>query len=224
MIDGVQGHRHGNGGGWVADSATVADTAYVGPDAMVLDGAKVLDHAVVEDFAVFRGPGAVMSGHAKLSGQAHVTGKIKMDGYTRVLHPITAKDERVLSDEVPLRPYQKPGEGGKLWANYAMDRDETEVLEDWFRYRSHHGVSYLFDALNLNGHLYGQPEFVVEGRRRGFRFDGRTQYAETAPNLADLGEITVDVALKWEGGANQTIFDFGTSMDNRITLTPQSSG
>jgi len=220
MEDGIQGRRHPNGGGWVANSARVAPSAYVAQDAMVLDGAKVLGHAAIEDYAVVRGPKAVVSGYAKVSGQAYVAGNVKIGGYTRVLHPIDAVDERVMSDEMPLRPFQETKGGQKLWANYAMDRDETEVLEDWFRYRDHHGIRWQFDVLNLNGHLYGRPEFVVDGERRGFRFDGRTQYAEASPILADLGEITVDVVLKWEGGKNQAVFDFGSSADNRFVLTP----
>ena len=31
----VPAHRHLNGGGWVADTASVAETAYVGPNALV---------------------------------------------------------------------------------------------------------------------------------------------------------------------------------------------
>jgi len=222
MLDGIEGHRHPNGGGWVAGSAEVAPSAYVAPDAVVLNGAKVLGRAAIEDCAVVRGPGAVVSGHAKVGGQAYVAGKVKIDGYTRVLHPIVAKDEQVAPNEVPLRQNQGPAEGGKLWANYACDREEKEVLEDWFRYKQP-GHPRAFYLINLNGHLHGRPQFIVDGQRRGFRFDGCTQYAEAASNLADLGQITVDVALKWEGGKGQTVFDFGTSPDNRFTLSPQGA-
>jgi carbonic anhydrase/acetyltransferase-like protein (isoleucine patch superfamily) len=213
----VAGKRHPNGGGMVVSSAEVAPTAYVGPDAVVFDGAKVLDHAVIEDFAVVRG-GVTVAGHAKVGGQAEVSGNVVIDGYTRVLHPVSVKDQKDAPHEVPLRPEQQKDDLRKLWANYAMDREETELLEDWFRYKSFpQGV---FFVLNLNGHLYGRPAFVVDGDHRGFRFDGKTQYAEAAPHLADLGEITVDIGLKWEGGANQAVFDFGTSADNRLVLIP----
>ena len=37
----VAAHKHINGGGWVADTATVADTAYIGPDAQVSGDAQV---------------------------------------------------------------------------------------------------------------------------------------------------------------------------------------
>ena len=42
------GHIHANGGGWVADSASVADSVYVGPDAMVLGNATLTGNVRVE--------------------------------------------------------------------------------------------------------------------------------------------------------------------------------
>ncbi|SFP86341.1 hypothetical protein SAMN04488241_10943 [Sphingomonas rubra] len=48
------GHRHANGGGWVAAGATVESGAYVGPYARVLSG-SVLGRARVEDHAVVYG-------------------------------------------------------------------------------------------------------------------------------------------------------------------------
>ena len=217
----MTGGRHPNGGGWVAASAEVAATAYVGPNAMVLDGARVLDHAAIEDYAVVRGSKVVVSGHAKISGQACVAGDARIGGYTRVIEPINADGRKThVPNEVTLRPYQDPVICGKLWANYAMDREENELFEDWFRYKNSGSLPNLFFVLSLNGHLSGQPTFVVDGERRGFRFDGRSQYAEASPMLADLGETTIEVGLKWAGGKDQAVFDFGTSEDNRFVLTP----
>jgi len=215
MQDGIKGRRHPNGGGWVGASAEVAPTAYVAPDAMVLYGAKVLDHAAIEDYAVVKGPGTVVSGHAKLVGQAYVAGNAKIGGYTRVVHPIITDEEPVAPNEVPLRGGQEKGDGEKLWASYAMNVSETEVFKDWFQ---------IGGGPNLNGHLYGKPGFVVDGQRRGFAFDGKTQYAEASPILADLGQITVDIALKWEGQQRQTIFDFGSSLDNCMVLRTSQDG
>jgi NDP-sugar pyrophosphorylase family protein len=45
----VPAHRHKNGGGWVADSATVADTAYVGPNARVFGKARVGGEVRIEE-------------------------------------------------------------------------------------------------------------------------------------------------------------------------------
>ena len=69
----TQGHRHTNGGGWVADTASVADSVYVAPDAMVLGRAKLSGHVRVEDYAVVANDvtvkdNAVISGHAVVDG------------------------------------------------------------------------------------------------------------------------------------------------------------
>ena len=40
----VPARKHPNGGGWVADTATVSETAYVGPEAMVFGNAEVYDN------------------------------------------------------------------------------------------------------------------------------------------------------------------------------------
>jgi len=84
-----KGHRHPNGGGFVADSARVAETAYVGPNAMVLDGAQVKDHACIKEFAVVTGPKTVVSGHAKIGGRAWVCGDLKIGGNARILETAT---------------------------------------------------------------------------------------------------------------------------------------
>ena len=80
----AKGHRHSNGGGFVADSARVAKTAYVGPDAMVLDGARVQGNACIKQYAVVIGPDAVVSGNAKIGGKAWVFGKVKVNGNARI--------------------------------------------------------------------------------------------------------------------------------------------
>ena len=43
----VPTHKHPNGGGWVADTATVEETAYVGRDAKVFGDAEVFHDAKV---------------------------------------------------------------------------------------------------------------------------------------------------------------------------------
>ena len=217
----TEGRRHPNGGGWVANTATVAPTAYVGPDAMVLGQAKVLDHAIVEDYAVVTDR-AVVSGHARISGQAIVTDSARAEGYARTWHTLDGDQAATV---VPRRLGAKALHKTGLWANYAMDRDEKTVLLDWYRFP--HGADRRYGkrlGVNLSGYLVGRPTFVVDGQRRGFRFDGTTQYAELSPRLADLGEMTVDIALKWAGSGSQTILDLGTSPDHCLVLRTDRGG
>ncbi len=50
----VAAHRHVNGGGWVAETASVAKSAYVGTDARVCDSALVYGTARVCDSALVK--------------------------------------------------------------------------------------------------------------------------------------------------------------------------
>jgi carbonic anhydrase/acetyltransferase-like protein (isoleucine patch superfamily) len=85
----VLAHQHPNGGGWVADTASVEETVYVsthaavGGEAMVLgraqiDGeAQVYDNARVQDYAR-------VSGHAKVSGNAWICSFGRVYGNARI--------------------------------------------------------------------------------------------------------------------------------------------
>ena len=63
----VPAHKHPNGGGWVADTATVSESAYVGPNARVADTATVSESAYV-------GPNARVYDNAVVSDNAVVFG------------------------------------------------------------------------------------------------------------------------------------------------------
>ncbi|MBT3296061.1 MAG: hypothetical protein HN383_12380 [Verrucomicrobia bacterium] len=216
-----KGARHPNGGGWVQTTAKVAPTAYVGPNAMVLDGAHVLDHAIIDEFGVVMGT-AVVSGHARVCGQGVVKDKATAGGYTRVWQTVGGED---VATVMPKRPGAKDVHKFGLWANYAMDRDDNTTLEDWYRFAFSADRGYAADLTPvLNGYLYGEPEFVMDGEHAGFRFDGKTQQGELCPRAADLGAITVDIALKPETKGGYTVFDFGCSADDCLVLSIARNG
>ena len=58
-------HQHKNGGGWIANTATVEDSVYIGPDAQVCGDAWVYGNAQVLD-------DARMYGNAQVFGDAQV--------------------------------------------------------------------------------------------------------------------------------------------------------
>lgn len=91
------GHRHANGGGFVANSAKVAPSVFVGPEARVLDEAQVkgqariedqaviADRAVIEDFAQVSGCAvirdrSVVKGRARIRDHAQVRGASRLEG------------------------------------------------------------------------------------------------------------------------------------------------
>ena len=97
----VPAHQHPNGGGWVADSATVDNTAYVGANARVFDQAQVYGQAWV-------------SGEARVFGQAQVYGEARVFGQA-YLHFGSGVTPSV--------------ESGDLWMN--KDGTETVRLGCW---------------------------------------------------------------------------------------------
>ncbi|MCX6880421.1 MAG: DUF6055 domain-containing protein [Verrucomicrobia bacterium] len=81
----ARGHRHPNGGGWVADQAHADESAYVGPHAYVLDKSKVTGnarltgHAMLIDAAEVSGNAlvgdfGVVGQNVRVSENAHVLG------------------------------------------------------------------------------------------------------------------------------------------------------
>ncbi|MBI5832052.1 MAG: hypothetical protein HZB16_07050 [Armatimonadetes bacterium] len=92
------GHKHPNGGGFVADTAKVADTAYVGPNARVLDAAQVLGRARIDDYALVADR-AVVDEDAQVSGCAVVRDGSQVKGHARIRdHAKLRSDCRVAGD------------------------------------------------------------------------------------------------------------------------------
>ena len=69
----VPAHQHSNGGGWVADTATVADTAYISPNARVYGNAWVSGDARVSDDARVCGNARVCDAPTENDDDVNVT-------------------------------------------------------------------------------------------------------------------------------------------------------
>ena len=81
----VPAHKHTNGGGWVADTASVADSAYVGPDARVFGRARIRGEARVDGQSIVSenarvGGQSIVSENARISGAARVGGQSIVGG------------------------------------------------------------------------------------------------------------------------------------------------
>lgn len=228
----MQGARHANGGGWVARSATVAPSAYVGPNAMVLDHATVLDGAVIDDNAVVLGEGAVVGKDAKVFGQAFIAGNVQIAPNVRVSrdwilwkpHIVNNREKTdiqfsmnygsgyAVTASADQRLHQEE-DRQTLHANYAFDRAEAYLLEDYYRDLR---IVNTFFTVKRDGVLIGGPTFGRRGDEKFVTFDGKTQYAEGAPDLGDLEAITIDTRIGV--GGDGTLFDFGTSSSNYFSL------
>ena len=85
----VAAKPHPNGGGWVADTATVSDTTYVGPNACVFGNASIYGDARVFDNARVSGTthvsdNAQVADNARVYGNAQVAGNARVYGDSRV--------------------------------------------------------------------------------------------------------------------------------------------
>ena len=237
LLDNLDGAPHPNGGGWVSSQAQVDPSAYIGPRCVVLGKAKVLDHAQLIDSAAVIGDGAVVKDHAKLSGKARVLGSVIVDGFARLFDAgeasrvfpdaeIIDKKTTHMSGISSRRGIEAPL--GNLLANYDILRDESVLLEDMMILRGKQFTGYHFvpDPINYNGHLVGRPGFEPLSPINGaLVFNGEGQYAEIAPEIIDLGELMLVMRVKLDGfGKPQTLLDFGSTLDNRMMLTVDTSG
>ena len=223
---------HANGGGLVADTATVAETAYVGPNAVVLRNAQVLDKARIEGFAIVK-DNAVVKDNAKLYGNAIARGKTVVGGNARFHVPVSnpSKSDLDVMSVNPLPPRvgrAKLNEEG-VWAAYAMMDTNPVYLEDYFRIQEVESNRNRPIYPTMNGYVFGTPQAVryddgSGSPAAGLQFDGVTQYAELHPAAVDLPEATIVARLVVEPGVAGTIFDVGTDAKNGMVLSLASDG
>ncbi|MBT7068510.1 MAG: hypothetical protein HN919_19605 [Verrucomicrobia bacterium] len=233
LLDDLGGAPHPNGGGWVSAKSHADPTAYVGPNCYVLGGAKVLDHAQLIEGAVAIGDKAVVKDHAKLSGKGAAIGDVEVSGYARVIWPMINRpkpgSDAVDVGTLHVTGLPSRGRAEGLVANYDCVQAEAVLLEDLLKRRittvCQYGYHTDFGQLSYNGHLVGSPGFDPAAGRGAYVFNGRDQYAELSPDVADMGEILVDLRVKLDAvGKPQTLFDFGGNVANRFMLTANPTG
>jgi hypothetical protein len=220
----MKGKRHPNGGGWVADTATVATTAYVGPHAMVLDEAKVLGDAVIEDFVIVYG-NAIFKDNARAYGKLAVEeGVFSKDArmYLRNEPKWSTQKVTVAPDsDAPQKRNAQLMKAPPMQANFDIVQAETSLLEDHFNERS--GTiygSHRDDRIFFDGVLIGKPGFTFEDVETGaLTFNGKDQWAEMPGELADLETITVDVRFRVDSSKQQTVWMFGNDASSQISLS-----
>lgn len=234
LMRNLDGAPHKNGGGWVSAGSYAAPTAYIGKECCVLDGARVLDNAILIDSAIVRGEGAVVKDNAKLSGKAAVIGDVVVGGFARVINPIINQPDPLVAkaDRVTQYIYGTPQDElfeGNLVANYDCLRPESVLLEDLLKTRSstdfYNGGHMTKSPVSYDGRLVGNPGFAQADGNGAVVFNGKSQYAELAPDAIDFGEIVVVARMRPDSLASeQTVFDFGSSFENRLILALRKGG
>ena len=205
----IAGHAKIGGRTWVSGDITV------GGNARILEGATVV--------------ASRRTRHGLMVGQAEITGNavIKGDPY---LYLASATNQLITGNLVidygatvnnrasgvftQGRFHQEIGradkagglgggsDNGALYANWQFNQPKAVLLEDAY--------------VNNNGILYGRPEFAEDGDHTCIIFNGKSQYAEAPPSVADFGALTIDMRVKRSGPGR--LFDFGTGEDECFYL------
>jgi len=141
-----RGAAHPNGGGFVAERATVAASSYVGPEARVLDRATVAGNARIEDCAVVCGD-AVVSNNAIVSGHAYVAGSAVVAGYARVRDYARIYDKARIEGNARVIEYARVQGDAHVYGN-AMARGSCTISDADVR-----GTACFTGASNPDGDL-----------------------------------------------------------------------
>lgn len=159
----VPAHQHPNGGGWVADTATVDSTAYVGPNAMVFDyakvfhcavvtgNAKVFDNTMIYGAASIYGNASVFD-NAMIYGSAKVFGNASIYGDARVFGNARIYDNAIVFANAEVFDYAYIYGNARIYGNAAVFGnasvfDRVEV----FDYARIHGDAVIRGAINVSG-------------------------------------------------------------------------
>lgn len=181
----VSGHRHPNGGGFVAETAFVAPTAYVAPNAKVLgnarvegnariedyavvkDSALVSDNAIISDFAVVCGRAKVLE-NARVRGCAMVSDNVTLKGNARVLEYAYLLGDGVVSGNVLVKGFGEimTNKNTELTGGIVAGEDLEVWLVDYPKPKIEYGLIYGYNnreilerELRDNKYLYAYWDF-----------------------------------------------------------------
>jgi len=210
----------------IRGNAKIGGKAWVFGDITVGGNARIMETAVVTTngrAVIGRARASLPEGQAEISGNVvlkgeHIlrlcrakgqilTGELVMDytpgysgtvGYYEMVPGIVNLESGVFKyGRICGRQGLRGGvDAGALYANWQFNQPKTVLLED----------SYV----NNNGVLYGKPVFADDDGHKCVVFNGKDQYAQAPPSVADFGELTVDVQINRSGGSGGRLFDFGT--------------
>ena len=283
-VNGIAGHYHANGGGFVASTATVASTAYVAATACVLGTATVSGYARILDYAVVQGSAAISSyavvrGHAVVQGSAKVSSYAQVAGYATVQGSATVtgyalvNDTALVEDSATISEYASILGGAQVHDSCTVSGHAVIEQEAYLGNSGIYNGSVLVTGTSLlwysssttlstgvylaqqesspgttdaqtidYNYLYGVYAFDTEnswraidsfGSNDGYMnsntpgwcsstggyggvltFDGTGQYVSLPASTGSRYALTVATNVRWDGGANQTIMEYGHDKDN----------
>jgi hypothetical protein len=208
----------------VSGNAKIGGRAWVSGNIQVNQNARILEGATV--VATHRRRDRIFEGQTEITGSAvikgdpflflgyakgvKITGGLVVDYGATITNKAPGVFDRGRFYREIGRVDKAPGLGsgsdaGALYADWRFNQPKATVLED----------SYV----NNNGILYGRPGFATDGARKCFVFNGRDQYAQVPPSVADFGALTIDIMINRSAGKGGRLFDFGTGTEECFYLS-----
>jgi len=212
----------------ISGNAKIGGRAWVVGDLKVAGNARILEAATVTTILrTPRTPSVRHEGRAEITGSAVIKGEPYL--FLCYADDVTLNGGIVLDYEAAVEarsggvfshgrfhrwsdrrvPSFSSGlDAGALYADWRFNQPKSVLLED----------SYV----NNNGDLHGRPEFGIDGEHKYIVFNGKDQYAQAPPSVADFAELTIDMMVNRSGGGR--IFDFGTGDDEcfHLAIDPQN--
>lgn len=246
----VRGHRHINGGGFVADSAKVDYSVYVGPNAAVIGNATVTGNVVIDDYAMIA-ENAKISGNAYIGDMAMVMGRATVTDNAKVLESACIWGNYTVKDDAVVKGVAFCMANGTASGQAILDGDYYDdgsnsatkgACYGWYGTQTYLDARPYTDGLYLNYSFDGDSSTVIkdaytstyampvgaawETSRTGasgvMTFDGKDDYIDIDDSVASFGEnAEYQFAMLWRGGeANQKLFYIGDG-SNYIYFTPK---
>ncbi|MBQ8920587.1 MAG: hypothetical protein IJ060_00280 [Oscillospiraceae bacterium] len=247
----MNGRRHANGGGFVANSAHVDDSVYVGPNAAVIGNATVTGNAIIDDYAMIA-ESATISGNAYIGDSAMVMGNAKVSGNAKVLESACIWGNYTVSDNAVVKGVAFCMASGSASGQAIIDGDYyddggnkatkgacfgwygTQTYLDARPYTDGQYLNYTFDTdssqviADQYTSTYALPQGAAwEANRTGangvMTLDGKDDFIDIDDSFGYFGaSAEYQFGVLWRGGAvNQKLLYLGDA-EHYLSFTPKN--
>ncbi|NLY10498.1 MAG: hypothetical protein GX020_02245 [Firmicutes bacterium] len=212
-------------------------------DYAVVNNGTVRDNAVVSGRAIVTG-NAIVQDNARVDGYARVWQNAVVKDNAQIYEHATHGDNKTASGNVTIKGvssnYGNATGTAMLDGHYAKGNEITKGK--WFSWSWGTGQNAGEIDAEFNG-LYLQMTFekdhpwmawddfgltwgyLVNGAKASngvLTLNGKDQFVELQKDVVNHQNLTLILNVKWHGGDNQHLFEFGRSEDNRMYLTPSN--
>ena len=202
----VSGHALVDHGATVQDYAKVRDRAWV--KGTIKGSAKVIEHAMVSNPGVVVSDTAVIKGGANVYGGT-VSGNPMIDGMYAKGNEINKGTWFTWSWAKGQNDGEIDQDFGNIYCEYTFEKEHPYLAWDT------HGIVW--------GYLVGDPKTEVVTTRtaesRVLVLNGKDQFVDLPPDVADMRDITINLDAQWEPGAGATLLEFAAENGDYVRLS-----